>query len=709
MQLAPALQDPAGGIGALGQLGHCLLPPQGLSINGVPVPVAGAPPCGAVAAPPQLPHLPPSVSPEGFGVAGLVPVEEANSRLWSLSMEYERVLTLQRDQHLSELKRWDAEAEHLRQQLLLLRGGRAGLVDADQWRGGGGAAAQAREAEMTLALEASKKELSFLASLLKMRDHQLGDLQRLCESRQAQVRRLEGAAHSLACRGDAAPPFVEGGGHGLRCLADGGEEVQSLRKEKAELERMLVAKDKQMVAAFKAFDPDMPDTSALQLGAQAVQLFHDSLRMREEATSRAQEIEALRHDLGRSRSKVQILEKTAGERRDEIAELSASLATKVRQVLELEGDVDTLQREQAQAAKENTSKLNQQQDEITTLVDRLKGSQQLVEQMKERLAEKDQHIRHHQVQSMQQQAESDVLRERASSMEGQLADAERSLVDMFQKSSHKDRLVRDMTEQITLSESKLHAYQIKDIIGARHKQIEASSIDLAAAFQPGVMSSSDVKDGTLALNENSYNSAMMYTSYLGAAANAVGTGAAGAASAEAAARAKDSILALTAPLAVPLATFEPGAGSQMPGLGYDSGAWPGKLALRSASSGFVAGDSLLAASAPSLGNLATQGQSAVSSRCGSPRSVSHSHQATASSRLLALAYRPHPGDAIDRLLADFVNQPKHQHLQAMFCRLGTGSYLYGSQRLNLRLCPGTGQLQAAVGDAWIPLQEYANA
>lgn len=68
------------------------------------------------------------------------------------------------------------------------------------------------------------------------------------------------------------------------------------------------------------------------------------------------------------------------------------------------------------------------------------------------------------------------------------------------------------------------------------------------------------------------------------------------------------------------------------------------------------------------------------------------------------SYRPHPGDPVDSKLAEFVNRAQHSEYRGLFCRLGEGSYLYGTQRSTLRV--RTDRLEALVEGEWIPVEDF---
>lgn len=60
-------------------------------------------------------------------------------------------------------------------------------------------------------------------------------------------------------------------------------------------------------------------------------------------------------------------------------------------------------------------------------------------------------------------------------------------------------------------------------------------------------------------------------------------------------------------------------------------------------------------------------------------------------------------------MAGFANQPKNSASKALFCRLGPGSYLFGTQRVSVRLSPRTGDLEARAGGDWMSIEELVRA
>ena len=102
----------------------------------------------------------------------------------------------------------------------------------------------------------------------------------------------------------------------------------------------------------------MADTSALQLGAQAIQMFHDSLRKKSEESRAAAENARLKNEAGKLQARVGDLEAAVAEKRGEVKEMSDTLAQRMCVMYELENEVEAAGREKRQAAQEAAAQLS---------------------------------------------------------------------------------------------------------------------------------------------------------------------------------------------------------------------------------------------------------------------------------------------------------------------------------------------------------------
>lgn len=631
-------------------------PPMGSTAPGL----FGPPPSGGLLRAPG-PFLPQLQTERSSGTAtpcvgvdgsGLVPVEYANSRLWGITSEYENLLNIQRDQHQLALRRSEAEASKLRAGLAALEGdGEVAASAAAHYR-----SSEAREA--AAGLEAKQKELELFAALLRMRDKQIGELQALCESKQEHILRLQGFA-GAAGDGIASAELQQ------RVQQTAAAEVESLRKEKLDLERLVLAKDRQL-DAIHAIDPAMGDAPALQLGAQAIQLFHDALRRRQEDAGLSRENQELREELDRLRARVEELEASNAERRGEIKELTSSLTAKMQKVFELETEAESAQHEHRQLSKEASAQLEQLREELAAWQRDCRTAAQLVEELRAELAERDRRHMRHQEEAAQQKSSCLRLQGQVEEMSSQLQQAEDTIVQMLQDNTYKDQLVREMSERMNLSETKLHNLQVRDLLACRQRQLDQGAraapsrareqpappaqrpLDVAVDFTMAADSWAEVRRGPVA------------------SADAWGDSQR---AASAAARADphrslaDAWAACPAAVAEAALPREPLAAPPPPATGLS----------RSASAVLPAGRS---------GLLGTLGSSGV----------------------FGQTYRPHPGDPVDAAVAEFVNEPRHGASRALFCRLREGSYLYGTQRASLRVRGG--RPEALLGSTWLPLEAF---
>eukprot|EP00927_Polykrikos_kofoidii_P044720 TRINITY_DN3860_c0_g1_i2.p1 TRINITY_DN3860_c0_g1~~TRINITY_DN3860_c0_g1_i2.p1 ORF type:complete len:955 (+),score=179.89 TRINITY_DN3860_c0_g1_i2:167-3031(+) len=723
------------------------------------------------------------------GVGSLLPVECANSRVWGVTSEYENLLNIQRDQHNLILRQRDAEVAHLQHTIEALQNGRGNeqrVVARLRTE---------REDAVQLALEGTRKELTLFASLLQMRDRQIGELQQMCEARQEQIQQLQERLDTAQRATFREEPAAEA----AAAAAPSTQEVQALRQEKMELERLLVAKDRQMEATLRAIDPQMADTSALQLGAQAVQMFHDSMKIRADKESLGEENNQLRDKLELVQGRVEELEAEVTERRVEVKELTSTLATKVQRFLELEAAREMEARERRKESKETAARHDKMQDEIADLTEQVNTKQLFIEQLQDDLSERDQRLLQHRADVLHHKACAKRFEQKAEESDARLSGAENTLSELLRDSKQKDQLMREMTEHINVSETKLHSFHINELMSHRKRNVEQRSKE-ASTTSPATLapeinraekdSSSRFADLQGKAKENSIQS-MFGVSGLNQSLNGFGgcgsgggprCGAndSGVAIAAANAMAEDPSAELLAPHACindssaawrqlsarapsgmssqcaspsqtpvsysshqiyggqavrllpassPLPPNRGLSGGGLSGVGTSSAA---ALPARQSSAADVAHSKLVRSA--SHGHLTSSGGSggggshlhtakgplgagantflefngAVSGGRSAKDSVAASPAAAQPAAMLSLQnYRPHPGDNVDRKVAEFVNEPQNSASQALFCRLGPGSYLYGTQRASLRVHPKTGHLEALHGSDWIPIEDFA--
>jgi hypothetical protein len=115
---------------------------------------------------------------------GYVPADLANQRLWSVTTEYENFLRLQKEHQLLTAQRRETEIKHLKAVTEMLTG-EVNEEDAIAAR------LHARDQEVAATQKAKQAELELLGAVLVLRDRQIGDLQRMCESKRCQISQLQ--------------------------------------------------------------------------------------------------------------------------------------------------------------------------------------------------------------------------------------------------------------------------------------------------------------------------------------------------------------------------------------------------------------------------------------------------------------------------------------------------------------------------------------
>jgi len=113
-----------------------------------------------------------------------VPAERANQRLWSITVEYENLLRLQKEHQELLARRREAEIAHLRAVAEMLSGDSTGDAAV-------AARLRAREEETALVLESKQRELELLTAVLVLRDRQITDLRRMCEAKRLRIEMLQ--------------------------------------------------------------------------------------------------------------------------------------------------------------------------------------------------------------------------------------------------------------------------------------------------------------------------------------------------------------------------------------------------------------------------------------------------------------------------------------------------------------------------------------
>jgi len=600
-----------------------------------------------------------------------------------------------------------------------------------------------------------------------MRDAQIAHLQTLNEMKAVQIRHFSATP---------PPPVVSAPSARSRQneeqaqrrqrdeLAEALEVAARLRMEKAELEQLVVAKERQL-GLVQSVDPSLSDTSALQLGAQAIQMFHDSMRMRAENARSEDQAEELRVEVDRLRSHVEYLEGDIEEKREELRELSSALSTKMKRVIDLEAEVEELRREQRNNTKDAVDQIEKLQAGLLESQEAERLKQGFADQLQQELQDKNQRMLQQQTEFMQCKENAKHLEEKLQRTGGQLAEAEEALAQMLRNTTYKDRLVREMTEQVNISETKLHAYQINEVLGTRQRQLEqrAKETDLSQSLREkealvGKLSSELAETRVKAGRDSRDNDLSAYPTssvggLVGSSRGNAGLGISGIAplrrsSSSGGLLGTSSAFGRSAHAQPRLELDMTGTSHWMiePGAAADSeqnsprassrglSASPTPNSFFSQQVSHCYGVPRIQTSPPFLNG---SGLDDTSVRVVNVRRPSGGHDfgyalttpitghvaappsfqnllpplpsfngADPSSNALVAQYLPQPGDALDTKVAEFVNQPHNSHCKALFCRLSEGAYLFGTHRTQLRISPHGEQLEAFEENTWIAIAEF---
>lgn len=612
-------------------------------------------------------------------------LDYANSYVWNVTLEYENLLNIQKDQHAVAVRHLEAEAFRLRQAVQMLQTGHCdeGYVQSQLWM---------KDEEHRLAIETKQKELELCSSLLRVRDRQIQDLQNTCENQMKELRE---------CRAGTAASTNRDQDANAGPLAEVFKQAEQLRKEKAELEQLLISKDKQ-IGAVQSVSPDMADSSALQLGAQAIQMFHDSMRMKAESADLSQENKDLQSEVESLQNHIENLDATVAEKQGEIKELTSTLTGKMQQVLELESEASTLRREKQQTLRATSVQLDKLQDELSAWQGDCKTAQELVEDLKRELADRDHRFMQQQAECARHEVSSKTLQRQVEEMGVQLSRAEEALSEMMNSNSFKDQLVRDMTDQVNISETKLNSFHMNELLGSRQRLATRSRVqsiglqpfaDADSSFEARLKASPlplrksgrfaaspDLGDcDTSAISHAALDvSKVLVTSEDRGAHRSRQTSPASSGGSPTP-MSYCSQRQLSSGIQEPLARQAPGRRSAHL-------SWQASVPERRASDEVTT-------SVPASGYSA-EGSSACAS------------SASKAPMFLAESYRPQPGDPIDLKVSEFTNQPRNSACKALFCRLGAGSYLFGTQKVNLQVNPRTDSLEAFVDSRWLPIEEF---
>lgn len=256
----------------------------------------------------QAPFTPPSA-------AGDWPLESLGDGqpLWTATMGYEQLLSIQQAQHRLELEHRDAEVARLKALLDIAEAQRAPGAGTSMPEGMA-EILRMQEEETTTLMAAKHKEMELLVGILQLREQQIEDFRQHCEAQRLELQQLR-----------RRRPGAEGGGPGT----EAGGHVDSLGSSLETLRTPEVAGAVGGVAAsgqhLGGASPPTPATDEQPLAA-----------------GNKDEHQQLQREVRRLRLRMEELEAATGEQHDRTAGLERELDARAEHVKALEEQVRVL-------------------------------------------------------------------------------------------------------------------------------------------------------------------------------------------------------------------------------------------------------------------------------------------------------------------------------------------------------------------------------
>eukprot|EP00397_Hematodinium_sp_SG-2012_P006956 GEMP01006995.1.p1 GENE.GEMP01006995.1~~GEMP01006995.1.p1 ORF type:complete len:688 (+),score=147.25 GEMP01006995.1:90-2153(+) len=581
-----------------------------------------------------------------------VSLDYANQKLWSVTSEYENLLTVQKEQHDLQLRQKDMEIQSLYAEL-------GGNIDSRN---------DSYEKAMAVSLEAKNKELELYASLLQLRDKQIGELQCHIEQKDANASCNQSIAPCPNCDGQASNRDVE---------------INLMRREKDELERLVLSKDKE-IQAMSNLDPDMCCDGALQLGAKAVQLYYDSIDFRKLSEQQKVDLAAEQRENMRLAELVHEVECQLKEKREEISDAVQQIAAKTSRIADLENAVVTTGQDLDEARKELQHLAHKDAGNLQQVIVENDALTQVIAELKAELARRDKLLIDRRAEEVAVESEAKLMGGKLLEQKQHLESAEIALDKMLAHNNYKDQLVREMTEQINISETKLHSYQVHELLRNRQRELEQkvreSELQENMHEKDRILHSLDAELRTSQERMNRIRNNL-----------------------------DDSNCECDVPPQNHADTYSGNPPGNLLAAPAPSRAQYSQQAYKNSeqlhASHLYSDQGSPQPPAPRQVFDDRGGDSQVHSgrnRDGSQADDSHFYQS-----IFGQAYQPYPNDPIDGWIASFVNDTGHRHLKALFCRLNKGTYLYGTQRVNFQLARDGNMVEAYDGNrGWIPLPEF---
>ncbi|CAD7956891.1 unnamed protein product [Amoebophrya sp. A25] len=622
--------------------------------------------------------------------------EETRQKLWSITTEYEHLLQLQNEHFESVLASKTKAIEQL-------EGGRRPFDFGDS-------------GVFNVAIEERDRELRLYKCLLEIRDKQLMELQHVLDyggnnatemsefamEKNAQIQtlmdELQVLREEVLQMKSSSPATIGGGDAGGGPAAEAArEEADKLRKEKEELVRMLVQKERQ-INAISSVDSVGTDIGALQLGARAISMYTEAMNLRQEIKDRESQIHAQSQELADYELRDQQRAHELELKRAEIAEFSQQISEKTRRMVDLENTLQNAKGEVAEKTREIEGLCDAVEQARKNTLAEQGAKNRIIEELREELASRDKSVLEERAERVRMEALNEELQVKSTETLQQLKDAQTTMDQMMAHTQYQGQLVRDMTTQVQESESKLHELQVQEMYEKRKRALEAK---IREQETQQVIQSKEIMLNQMSLELNDTKDR------LGNIRRDLDGGNALSGLGRSRGRMNRSQISEFSPKSQLSPKGDETGRQLMDALtltktNASATAVPPLTAISAAvsSSGAVTGAT---PSALQLANAAPLMQSApgVSWNENSVTSLMSNPEGEPPT------YNAYPDDLLDAHLANYLlENPKHVPL---FCRLSHGQYLYGTHRVTMRLLDqpnGTRiiQAQSAPGE-WILLEE----
>ncbi|CAD7940868.1 unnamed protein product [Amoebophrya sp. A120] len=585
--------------------------------------------------------------------------DEARQKLWSITTEYENLLQVQNQHFESVLATKDKVIDQLK----------AGKPPYDFSDPG----------VVSVAVEERDREIRLYKCLLEIRDKQLmelqhvidygagtatpGDMSDLASEKNAQIQTLMDELQVLREEVLQMKSSSSARGPVAGVTTSTSDELQQLRKEKEDLEKIVLQKEKQ-IQAISTIDTTNNDISALQLGARAISMYTEAMQMRQEIKDRDGTIASQGQEIADLELRDQQRQTELEQKRGEIGDMTKVIAEKTRRVLELENALQAARQDVADKTREIEGLCDAVEQARKNTLAEQGAKNRIIEELREELSIRDRTILEERAERVRMETLNEELQGKSGETLQQLKEAQSTMDQMMAHTQYQGQLVRDMTSQVQESEAKLHTLQVQEMYEKRRRVLEEKIREQETAE---VLQSKDILLNQVSLELNETRERLGNIRRDLEPANAA---------------LNRSLLGGTTKVNLHMSTRSQAASEFSPAAGNRTGPSnsPQAQLLPQPAQVLGPGDEtqrqLVAALQPNPATL----PSAIS-LLGTTQE--QPNLSTLSMEEEQVQYQPYPDDLLDAQLANYLlENPKHVPL---FCRLSHGQYLYGTHRVSMRL------------------------